>query len=351
MSRLAFLLPGDPGTRTGGYIYDRRILHGLRVLGWTVDLVLLDEGFPNPSRAALDQARARLAALADNSLVLVDGLALGAMAESAASEARRLRLVGLVHHPLAEETGLGKDMSETLRDSERQALAAVAGVVATSAFTARLLTRAYGVHTERIAVVEPGTDPAPLARGSGSGALELLCVASLTRRKGHDILVEALAQLRDRPWHLTCVGSVRRSPETAAAIASSIDQFGLRDRISVIGEIDDASLADRYARADVFVLPTRFEGYGMALAEAVARGLPVVTTLGGAVPETIPRDAGIFVPPDDAGALAEALAQIIDRPERRSALAAGARAARTGLPTWEQSAARMAAALRGMRAR
>jgi len=342
--RLGLLVPGDLATATGGYLYDRRMAEGLRRLGWAVRVYPLDASFPEPSAAALAEAERLLAEIPAGELVLIDGLALGGMPRLAERHAERLRLVALIHHPLAEETGLGKARAEALRTAERHALAAVSRVIVTSPFTARLLAQ-YGVSRSRIAVVEPGTDPAPLAQGSPGPGLALLSVAALTPRKGHAELLAALARLRDRDWRLTLVGSLERSPPTADAIRRQIQALALGDRVDLAGEVSAARLAGHYRGSDLFVLATHFEGYGMALAEALARGLPVVSTNAGAVPETVPAGAGILVPPADVPALSAALAQVMDEPGRHAALAAGARRAAARLPTWERAARRMAEVL------
>lgn len=344
MPRLALLLPGDPETATGGYLYDRRIAEGLLRLGWEVRVQSLDASFPDPSPTALADAARVLAELQCGGLVLIDGLALGGMPGLVEAQVGRLRLVALVHHPLAEETGLTPGRAQALRAAERRALAAVSQVVVTSRFTARLLAD-YEVPAERIAVVEPGTDPAPPALGSAGAGVALLCVAALTPRKGQTDLVAALARLRDRAWRLTLVGSLDRSPSTVDAIRRQITELALDGRVELAGEVSAARLAALYRSADLFVLPTRFEGYGMALAEALARGLPVLSCSAGAVPETVPEDAGLLVPPGDVDALAAALARLLDQPALRARLAAGARRAAARLPTWDQAAERMAAAL------
>jgi len=277
---------------------------------------------------------------------MLDGLAMGAMPEVVALASRRLRLIALVHHPLAEETGLSAERAAALRISERRALASVRHVVVTSGYTAGLVT-GLGVELERISVVEPGTDPAPLARGSVGSTLNLLCVASLTHRKGHAVLLDALAQLKDRDWQLTCVGSLRQSPATVAALRERIAVLDLEGGVTLSGEVTDAALAGFYDSADLFVLATRFEGYGMALAEALARGLPVVSTRTGAVTETVPDGAGFLVPPNDPEALATALADVMDDPGLRQRLSEGAGAARSHLPSWDDAAQRMAGILRG----
>lgn len=345
MAALHFAVPGDPATLTGGYLYDRRIVEALRAGGRQVAVHSLSAAFPRPDAAALAHARGVLAAIPPGATVVVDGLALGAMPGVAAQHSPRLDLVALVHHPLADETGLDAARAQRLRRSERRALAAARRVIVTSAATARSLAADYGVASARIAVVEPGTDPAPLARGSGGDTPALLCVASLTPRKGHAVLLDALARLRGRRWRLTCAGSAQRDPATAAALREQARRLGLLERIEFAGELPPAALGALYDRADAFVLASYHEGYGMALAEALARGLPVVSTTAGAIPGTVPPDAGLLVPPGDAAALSVALARLLDDATLCAALAAGARAARARLATWDDAAARFAAAL------
>lgn len=341
---LHFLLPGDPASRTGGYRYDARILAELAGRGWTVHHHRLSGRFPDPDTAALEHAAETLAALPDNALVLIDGLAGGAMPEPLRAQAERLRLVPLVHHPLALETGLDAARREQLYHSERAALATARRVIVTSPHTARLLAD-YAVPAERIGVVVPGTDPAPLAAGSGGGELQLLCVASLTPRKGHAVLFRALAELAALPWRLRCVGGAHYDPVIAAWLERLRHEPGLAERIELAGEFDDERLADAYHNADVFVLASHYEGYGMVLSEALARGLPIVATTGGAMPDTVPEDAGLLVAPGDVSALADALRRVLSDADLRRALQEGARRARSGLPDWSESADRLAAEL------
>ncbi|KQP37237.1 glycosyltransferase family 4 protein [Pseudorhodoferax sp. Leaf274] len=347
--RCVFLVPGDPQARTGGTLYDRRIAGGLRAGGWQVDWCALAEGFPRPGAAALAQAEALVDALPDGMLVVADGLAFGALPELAERHAARLRWVALVHHPLALESGLSPRAQDVLQASERRALACARQVVVTSPETARALAP-YAVPAARIAVVEPGTEPVPPAQGSPdgsgeSGGLSLLCVATVTPRKAHALLLQALAGLRDRPWHLHCVGSLARDAATAAAAQALVPALGLAGRVTWHGELASAPLQALYLQADLFVLPSLYEGYGMAFAEALAHGLPVLGCAAGAVPDTVPATAGVLVPPGDGDALQAALQDLLDDAPLRRALAAGARAAGLQLPRWEQSAARFAAVL------
>ena len=342
MNALTVLIPGDLDARTGGYEYDRRMVAGLQALGWRVDVVVLDGSFPLPTPAARAAADAALRSLPEGSFVLVDGLAFGALPDEDERHARRLRIVALVHHPLAAETGLAPAVAAALGDSERRALASAAAVVVTSEATAAALED-YGVPADRVAVVEPGTDPAPVARGSQSASL--LCVATVTPRKGHEILLRALSSIRDIPWHLTCAGSLDRDAGTVARVRDLVRELRVDDRVSLVGDLDAVSLAVEYDRADLFVLPTLYEGYGMAVAEALARGLPVIGTATGAIGELVGDAAGIVVPPGDVVALAHALARILRDNALRDRLAAGARSRRRRLPGWDAAAGRMAQAL------
>jgi glycosyltransferase involved in cell wall biosynthesis len=344
MPTLHFLVPGDPATRTGGFIYDRRIVQSLRQQGWTVTVHVLTGDFPEANVATRDRAGRLFASLPADTLLVIDGLALAALSDRLGEFTDVLRLVALVHHPVALETGLTMTQQQRLRDRETRALAHIRRVIVTSAATAHLLPD-YGVTPDRLVVVPPGTDPAPLASGSGGGTLNLFCAATLTPRKGHAVLFEALATLTNRAWTLDCAGSLARDPMTVAALRRQLAVLGLSERVRLLGELDDAGLTTGYDRADVFVLPSWFEGYGMVLAEALARGLPVISTQAGAIPDTVPPTAGLLVPPGDSQALRVALAWILDDRDLRERLAAGARAIRETLPDWHAAGTAFAVAL------
>lgn len=341
---LHVVIPGDLDTKTGGYGYDRQIMHGLRTRGWHVVLTSLPGAYPMPSAADRAEAARALAAIPDGALVLVDGLALGALPVEAAHERERLHLVALVHHPLGLETGLDPDTSRSLLASERRALDSVRGVVVTSRRTTGAVA-SLGVPHAKVAVVEPGTAAAPEARGSGAGARRLLCVASLTPRKGHDTLFDALEGLLDLDWHLTCVGSAARDSVHAARLTARASTPPLQARVTLAGELSGLALDAAYDAADLFVLPTHYEGYGMVVAEALAHALPVVSTATGAVPELVGDDAGVLVPPGDAAALRDVLRSLMTDEVQFARLRAGARAARATLPSWDEACARMEAAL------
>ena len=345
MRRFVFAVPGDLATPTGGYAYDRRIVAELAQLGWDVAVADIGGDFPRPSAATLVAARRRLLAVPEGAAIVVDGLAFGVLPELAAELHRDHPLIALVHHPLALETGIPPAEAEDFRRRERAALAHADRVIATSPSTARRLAEDYGVASERITVALPGSEPKARARRDTDGPVKLLAVGSLVRRKGYDVLVAALADVKGLPWQLTIAGDRTRDPATAAAIEAAIRAHRLADRIDVLGAVSDDELDALHAQADLFVLASRFEGYGMAFAAAIAHGLPVIGTTAGAIPETVPDGAGLLVPPDDANALATALRRLIGDKAERARLAAAAGAAAARLPTWRQSAERFARAI------
>jgi glycosyltransferase involved in cell wall biosynthesis len=358
MEPIHLLLPGELTDLTGGTLYDRRIAEGLSERGEQVRVHELDRSFPTPTDAALLQVDAVLSGLPEDALVVIDGLALGAMPRIAATHATRLRLIGLVHHPLALETGLDAVVATRLRDSEAEALQHVRRIIVTSASTAALLD-GYGVPPERVRVVEPGTDPAPLARRDPDdlGPLRLLSVGGVTPRKGHLQLVEALgglAGLRDAKhtgprWQLDIAGALDRDPDTTARLRARISALGLDRRVRLLGELPRTEVARLYAEADLFVLASLFEGYGMAYAEALAHGLPILGTSGGAIGATVPATAGLLISPTPENTLVprlrDALQRLLCDPQLRAELADGAARARAALPDWSSAAARFAGAL------
>lgn len=345
MNRITFVVPGDLATPTGGYGYDRRIIEELRLLGWQIDVVSVGDGFPQPSVEQRAVALARLEALPDGIPVVVDGLALGALLEAAEKIARRAPLVALVHHPLALETGLSPADSRKLFESECKALNAARSVIVTSRATANRLNADYDVSPERITVATPGTDRAAPARGSLDGTVRLLSVGALVPRKGFDVLIAALASIAGLPWRLTIAGDLTRSPATAAKVEADIAGHRLAGRVDLLGAVSTQHLAALYHSADVFVLASYFEGYGMAYAEAMAHGLPIIGTTGGATVDTVPPTAGVLVEPENVKALTRALRLLIENEEQRRRLARGALAAAAELPTWESTARIFASAL------
>jgi glycosyltransferase involved in cell wall biosynthesis len=338
---LHLVIPGPLDQRTGGYLYDARMVDELRRANWRVTIHSLAGRFPDPDRRAQASLEEVLTRVPDGSRVLLDGLAMGGLPESLRPHASRLWLMGLVHHPLADETGLDPSQRERLGSLEREALTACRGVVVTSDFTADRVVE-MGVPRAGIRVAPPGTRAASDARGPGPGhPPRLLCVASVIPRKGHDVLVEALVQIRDLPWSCVCAGSLGRAPSFVRAVRQRVEEEGLEGRIRFPGECEDGMLDHLYHGASLLVLASHYEGYGMVLTEALARGLPVVSTTGGAIPSTVPPEAGVLVPPGNAGALAEALRGLLagtpESEQTRGKMAAAARHHAASLPDWEEA--------------
>jgi glycosyltransferase involved in cell wall biosynthesis len=346
VSELVVAVPGDLATATGGFGYDRRIIAELAALGWKIEVLDLGCGFPRPTAAMRAAASRRLAALPRQCPIIVDGLVFGVLPETAEMLRESHRLVALVHHPLALETGLSVDEAARLRASERAALTCARHVVVSSATTMRILAEDFHVPIERLSVVEPGTDKPATQSRARAGVVALLSVGSVVPRKGYDVLVAALAKIGHLPWRLVIVGDCTRSAITAQQLRAEIARLGLAERIILRGVMTAEELSSLYARSDLFVLPSRFEGYGMAFAEAIAHGLPVVGTKAGAIAQTVPGNAGVLVPVDDAEALANALQRLIEKPQERERFAAGARAAI--FPSWREQGARFARVLEGL---
>jgi glycosyltransferase involved in cell wall biosynthesis len=284
--------------------------------------------------AARDTLESVLRDRPEGTPTLVDGLVLSAGSEVVAAAADRLRLVVLSHMPLGHA-------DPAASPGEGAALARAAGVVATSQWTRDWLLAAYGLPAERVHVVEPGVTPAPVAPGTVAGG-ELLCVAAVTPGKGHDLLVAALADVAEPAWRCTCVGAVDVDPGFAAEVRRAADEHGLGDRIAFPGPLVAADLERAYAAADVLVLPSRAETYGMVVTEALAHGLPVLTADVGGVAEALGRGSdgtrpGLLVPAGDAGALARALRDWLGEPGLRERLRRAARDRRVSLTGWHEA--------------
>ena len=330
---------------SGGTFYDRHIAAALRADGWHVTLDEVPGRFPLRDGATADAADALLAELRDGETVVFDGLALPAFERALEGNAARLRPFALIHHPTADETGLSPDESARLFGIERGLFAAMRGLIVPSPAMVRRLGD-FGVAAQRVCVVEPGVERAARSTGSGGHEALLLCVASLTPRKGHDLLLAALGDCADLAWRLVCAGPTDADPPTTAAVEDLADRLGLSSRVSFVGPQRGGDLEALYASADVFVLTSRYEGYGMVYAEAMARGLPIVASGAGAVPDTVPDAAGDVVAVGDRAALVAALRRIIADPAYRRGKADGSWAAGRALPRWEESATRFGRFLR-----
>lgn len=332
---LTFALPGDITTLTGGYIYDRRMVQGLRDQGRHVDVLALPDSFPTPSDSDMRQALDALQALPADRPVIIDGLAFGALDPQGVA-AIRAPIVAMIHHPLAQESALPADLADHLWRTERANLAHARHVMVPSPHTRDMLVDRYDVPADRITVARPGTDR-PEQPATTQDPPLILSVGILHPRKGHDVLIAALAALADLDWQAVIVGN----PWDAAHVAdlqAQIAASGLGGRLELAGRVEADRLADLYRKASIFALATRYEGYGIVFDEALSHGLPIVSTRAGAVPGTVPADAGLLVAPDDAPALAQALRRMLTDPAQRAARAAAAARAGAALPGWSDTA-------------
>ena len=343
--RGVFAIPGDLAAPTGGYAYARRVLAllpGLRVL-------TLPDSFPEPSQADLAETHRLLDSVPPDCPLLIDGLAYGALPLSVLTGIRAPIAV-LVHHPLCLESGIPPARAAELHALERAALSRAASVIATSTDTAETLIADFAVPPSRLSVAPPGTEPAARAACAGSPP-HLLAIGAMSPRKGYRILVGALAMLRDLPWHLSIVGALDRNPGEATALAAEIAANSLQNRITLAGVLSDTALAALTRTADIFVIASLHEGYGMAAADALAHGLPIVATNAGALAQTIPDAACLRAEPSDAVSLAAALRRMLTDPTCRSACADASWLAGQSLPRWDDTARAIAAVLDSLRSK
>jgi len=335
--RLVFAVPAPLSAVSGGYGYDRRLIEGMRALGHEVRVEEMAGRHPLPDAAGEAAARGVLDRLAGEEVLIVDGLGLPAFAPLAGTPALG-RAVGLIHHPTALERGFSDEEREALRVRERALFPIMARLVTTSRLTAERLAPEFGADPARIGTVEPGTDEAPRAAGSGGPGCAILAVATIVPRKGYDVLLQALGRLTDIEWSLTVVGSPR-DPVHAAGLRALAEELGIARRVTFAGEVDGAALEALYNNADLFASASHWEGYGMAVAEALARGLPLAITSGGALADLAPRDAAVICAPGDANSLSRAMRRPIYDPGLRAAMAEAAWRAGQRLPRWSDRAA------------
>ena len=337
MSRLGFAIPGDLAMLSGGYGYDRELMAHLPACGVETLHLRLPDGFPFPSAQALMASMQQLGSASQVECLLVDGLAFGVLP---ADELAKLTtpLIALVHHPLGLESGLSSDQSQQLIALEGAALKYAQHVIVTSDTTRETLVADFGVPADRITVALPGIRPVQRAGGSGGANVALLAVGAVIARKAHDVLVEALALIKDLPWSLTIIGSLDRDPARVEALQEQVASAGLQDRIILAGEASDERLDEAYRQSDLFVLASHYEGYGMVLGEALSYGLPIVTSTGGASARTVPHGAALKVPPGSSSALAVALRQAISDRDLRTSMAQASFMAGQALPGWQDTA-------------
>jgi glycosyltransferase involved in cell wall biosynthesis len=351
VTEVHFIVPegiDEPARPSGGNTYDRKVCLGLAELGWAVHEHAVPGDWPRPGEAGHAGLARAVREIPDGAVVLLDGLIASTAPETLVPQGRRLRQVVLVHMPLGHRPP--DDEAGAVRAREREVLAAAAAVVTTSAWSRRRLGELYALPADRVHVAEPGVDAARLAPGSAAGDA-LLCVAALTPDKGHDLLLDGLAKASDLSWHCACVGSVARDPAFAAGVRRRA-QNSLGDRVRFPGPRTGEELDRAYAAADLLVLASHAETYGMVVTEALARGLPVLATEVGGVTEALGHGEdgarpGLLVPPGNPAALGAALRRWLGDAGLRARLRRAARERRASLPRWPATTAVLAGVLAG----
>ena len=328
----------DPGRPTGGNIYDRRVCAGLAAAGWDVLVTTVAGAWPVPGPGACADLARIVSASPDGEAVLIDGLIASPAAAQLLPHTGRIRMTVLLHMPLA--TVLDTHLDASVLRSERVVLRAAASVVATSEWTRQQVLTRYAIPARQVHVARPGVDrvaapPRPV-RG------HLICVGVLSRHKGQDLLVEALADLPERDWHCVLAGPLDRDPEFVGQLRARITGLGYGHRVRLTGILTGAALSHAYTTADLLVAPSRSETYGMTVTEALAHGLPVIAAAVGGLPEALGSTAdgtrpGQLVPPGDPAALAAALGNWLGDERHRHRLRAAARERRSTLPGWDQT--------------
>ena len=334
MTQAVFAIPGDKDRRTGGFIYEARVLQTLNNIGCETAHLQLPDSFPDPTATDMRVALHALSAVPTYQPIILDGLVFGAIDPDGLSRVPA-PVIAMIHHPLGLETGLSEARASFLMANEAAALRHASEVVVPSAETARVLRDRFGADPERITIAAPGFDRPNVSRQPVDPPL-ILSVGLLAPRKGHDILLDALARIEDLPWQAEIVGKTH----DAAYAASLRDQrhaLALDRRVTFAGELDDRALSERMNAATLFALATRYEGYGMVLSEAMMYGLPIVTCDAGAVSQTVGASAAV-VPKDDPCAFAHALRTLLENPSKADALSQSARTMSDRLPYWDDTA-------------
>jgi glycosyltransferase involved in cell wall biosynthesis len=343
----ALIVPAPFDAVSGGYGYDRRIVAGLQEAGHSVRVIELAGTHPLTDELAREAACAAWDSIPDDIRPLIDGLALPAFAGLDDALSARGTVVGLIHHPTSLETGVPDGDRAALFDIEKRLLPRLACIIATSETTAQGLVKDFAINRERIRTVVPGTDDAPRATGSGGPTCHILSIGTLVPRKGHDLLLRALARLFDLDWRITIVGSPERDPVHAQSLVALAAELGITKRVHFVGEVIGKALEVLWQQADLFSLATHWEGYGMAIAEALKRGVPVAVCDGGAAGKLVTQASGVVCPAGDWINLSKALRRLIFDTSLRQKMAEAAWLVGQTLPSWKTQVREFAQALAG----
>lgn len=346
--RVLFVIPGDINLPTGGYRYDKEIINAWKASHIDVKLVSIDGNYPFPTEQDKSIALDTIERFPEADIAVVDGLLGGAVPEFIHALSTIMPVTALIHHPLCLENGLDDNIAETLKISEQQGLECVSQVITSSPSISNTVAELFGFERTKIHTVLPGVKRTQTSKGSTSHIIHLLCVGSIIERKGHKNLLQALSMLKNLNWRLDCYGNTEFDKGLFGQLQDIITKHALSDKVKFHGAVSDETLEVAYNKSDIFVLPSLFEGYGMVYAEAIVRGLPVIATTAGAIPDTVPKTCGILVEPENIEQLSQALKSLINDKELRDNYRQGAICAEPSFPTWQSSANQFAEILKDM---
>ncbi len=344
MTQAVFAIPGDKDQRTGGFIYEARVLRVLNEIGCYTEHLQLPGSFPNPTQEDMAFTLNALHAVPEMRPIILDGLVFGAIDPEGLSQVKA-PIIAMIHHPLGLETGLPTERAEFLLKNEAEALRHTARVVVPSPETARVLINQFNAKPELINIAPPGFDRPSVNRHPIDPPL-ILSVGLLAPRKGHDTLLRALATIKDLEWQAIVVGK-EHDQDTAKDLYNQSKTLGLSTRITFAGELDQDSLNDCFNSATLFALATRYEGYGMVLGEAMMFGLPIISCDVGAVAETV-GDAAILTPSEDALAFGASLRLLLEDQDTRTRLARLSELRSKSLPSWHATGEVFARVIRSL---
>jgi glycosyltransferase involved in cell wall biosynthesis len=306
-----FLIPGEFSKLTGGYVYDRYITAGLIKKGHNVTIHQLEEDFPFPGEKSIDQCAEIFRQIPAGEPVIIDSLAFGPMYPVLSGDHGKHPIVALMHLPLTLNPGYSSHQKNQLKQMEKSAFPLANKIVVTSEYTARMVSQ-LGVSFSDIEVIIPGVEAIGPKPSYPSNPRRLLCVASYLPSKGQDILIKALSPLISKDWILDCYGQQDLDRDYVTSLFSLVRDNNLNDRVFIHGPASGEELSAAYLDAELFILPSVFETYGMVLTEALAHGVPVITTTGGGIPETVPPSMGKFFNPGDVYALHSILESLLE---------------------------------------
>jgi glycosyltransferase involved in cell wall biosynthesis len=333
---LHFLIPGDINTLTGGYVYDKIIINGLRNLGYGITVHQLGGDFPFPSAENLEHCKRILDSIPNRELVFIDSLAFGPMHMLLKDYQGKNPILPIIHLPLSQNPNYNEESKKLLAEQERRAFDYANSVVAVSWFTKQLIV-GYGVNPDNVWVITPGVFRVPRKTEYPGLPENILCVGSFLPGKGQLVLVHALADMQQYAWSLSMYGIPEFDTDYVQSIKKTIDEAGLAKRVLMHKQVSGDELNAAYLRTDLFILPSLFENFSMALNDALIHGIPVITTTAGGIPFSVPKSMGLFISPGSQGELKQAIKELLTNSSLYKHLYRSASQYYKTANTWENS--------------